>query len=855
MDLMAQNASALVWAVGLAAVLTAAWTVYRQFCGLGKKSRPAHIWVIAVLALLTLLVGGVTMLREGEARDLEIREDLLRHAQDLSLMFPAEEIRKLSLSARDNTNAAFQCLGAQLSAYAKAVGHRRIHTEALREGRIVSGPDSLGPPDPLASPPGTPRRQPTAANRELFRSGAAITQGPVGDEHGLWVSALAPVKDARTGEVLMAVGLDVEWLECCRDIARARLPAVTLTWMVLLVLAAGGEVLRRQRRTDGPLGRTAPWVESMAAAGIGLAVTLAAALWAHAIEGKLFRSAFAHLAEARGKILIDSLADVRDLRLKGLAGFIQASPEVTRRQFRQYVAPLAGDAFVQAWEWVPAVPAAARVQFEAEARRAGLPDFVIYEKDALGHRVPPASRPCYYPAFFVEPATGNEGALGLDLGSETLRRTALEQAARAETAIATDPIRLVRGAGTEKGVLVCHPVFTETEPRRLRGFALLVLRLQTMLHAALEKTGHDRTVVVVDLLQLFPDQEPMIIASSLAGTNLPAAVAIHGLPAGDASIPFFAFGKAYVLAMAPGPAFLSAYPRRSAWLVLLVGVVATIGMAALVGVLSNNRNYLKRQIETRTARLNQSEARLRTITDSAHDAILMMTPEGAISYWNPAAERIFGYTSAEALGQPLHSFLVPPRYHSAHQAALPEFGRTGQGAVVGKTTDLAGRRKDGQEISLQLALSTVQVEGRWHAVGILRDITERKRTEDEVRRQAGLISSLLDSVPDIVFFKNIEGVYLGCNPACVELVGRPRSEIIGKTDHDLFDQETADSFRAQDQRMLAGREPLHKAEWSTYPDGRKALLDTLKRPIGAPTENSSGCWELAATSPSPRPPR
>ena len=86
-------------------------------------------------------------------------------------------------------------------------------------------------------------------------------------------------------------------------------------------------------------------------------------------------------------------------------------------------------------------------------------------------------------------------------------------------AFVTPSIRLVRGAGTEKGVLVCHPVFTETEPRRLRGFALLVLRLQTMLHAALEKTGHDRTVVVVDLLQLFPDQEPMIIASSLAGTN------------------------------------------------------------------------------------------------------------------------------------------------------------------------------------------------------------------------------------------------------------------------------------------------------------------------------------------------
>ena len=127
--------------------------------------------------------------------------------------------------------------------------------------------------------------------------------------------------------------------------------------------------------------------------------------------------------------------------------------------------------------------------------------------------------------------------------------------------------------------------------------------------------------------------------------------------------------------------------------------------------------------------LRESEARLRAITDSAQDAILMMNPEGCISYWNPAAERIFGYTSAEAIGQNLHSLLAPPRYHEAQQAALPQFWQNGQGPAVGKTTDMEGRRKDGQEVSVQLSLSAIQIEGRWHAVGILRDITERKRAK------------------------------------------------------------------------------------------------------------------------------
>ena len=131
--------------------------------------------------------------------------------------------------------------------------------------------------------------------------------------------------------------------------------------------------------------------------------------------------------------------------------------------------------------------------------------------------------------------------------------------------------------------------------------------------------------------------------------------------------------------------------------------------------------------------LQESESRLRAITDSAQDAILMMDPEGRISYWNPAAERIFGYTGAEAIGRDLHSFIVPPRYHGAHQSAFPAFRQTGQGAAVGKTLDLEALRKDGSEVSVQLSLSAIEIGGLWHSVGLLRDITIRKRAEAELR--------------------------------------------------------------------------------------------------------------------------
>ena len=128
-------------------------------------------------------------------------------------------------------------------------------------------------------------------------------------------------------------------------------------------------------------------------------------------------------------------------------------------------------------------------------------------------------------------------------------------------------------------------------------------------------------------------------------------------------------------------------------------------------------------------RLEQSESRLRVITDTAQEAILMMDPEGRVSYWNPAAERILGYTSTEALGQNLHGLIAPARFHPAHHNAFPLFQQTGQGAAIGKILELEARRKDGREISVDLSLSAIRISDGWHVVGLIRDITERKQAE------------------------------------------------------------------------------------------------------------------------------
>jgi PAS domain S-box-containing protein len=91
-----------------------------------------------------------------------------------------------------------------------------------------------------------------------------------------------------------------------------------------------------------------------------------------------------------------------------------------------------------------------------------------------------------------------------------------------------------------------------------------------------------------------------------------------------------------------------------------------------------------------------------------------------------------GYTSEETIGQNLHKLIVPQQYHAAHFAAFPEFQATGQGGAIGKTLELGARRKDGEEIRVELSLSAIYRNG-WHAVGLLRDITTRKLAEAELQ--------------------------------------------------------------------------------------------------------------------------
>lgn len=130
----------------------------------------------------------------------------------------------------------------------------------------------------------------------------------------------------------------------------------------------------------------------------------------------------------------------------------------------------------------------------------------------------------------------------------------------------------------------------------------------------------------------------------------------------------------------------------------------------------------------------ENEEMFSTITSIANDAVIMMNDNGAISYWNAAAEKILGYNSEEVLGKNLHKLLSPEKYHAAFLKGFTKFKITGKGNAIGKTLELEAVRKGGDEFPIELSLSSVKLKGKWLAVGIIRDITDRKKLEEELKK-------------------------------------------------------------------------------------------------------------------------
>ncbi len=145
--------------------------------------------------------------------------------------------------------------------------------------------------------------------------------------------------------------------------------------------------------------------------------------------------------------------------------------------------------------------------------------------------------------------------------------------------------------------------------------------------------------------------------------------------------------------------------------------------------------------------LGESERRFRAVAQSASDAIVSADSSGNIVFWNKGAQTIFGYGEEEVLGQPL-THLMPERYHEDHCAGVERMRKTGQSRIMGQAIDLHGLRKDGEEFPVELTLAMWVSSGETFYSGIIRDITERKQAEADLKASEERYAMVMGAIND-----------------------------------------------------------------------------------------------------------
>lgn len=217
--------------------------------------------------------------------------------------------------------------------------------------------------------------------------------------------------------------------------------------------------------------------------------------------------------------------------------------------------------------------------------------------------------------------------------------------------------------------------------------------------------------------------------------------------------------------------------------------------------------------------LARSDAHFRAILESAIDAVITIDEWGRILFFNPAAERLFGYAEAEMLGRKIND-LMPSPYAREHDGYIANYRQSGIKKIIGIGREVEAKRKDGSVFPIDLAVAEARLPDRRIFVGTLRDISDRKRHEERIREQA----SLLDKVHEGIMVRDLDDRILFWNRGAEMIFGWTADEVLGRRATEFLDGNQFDETEAIRRQALKTGEWAGELEKHTK-DGRSVVAD------------------------------
>ena len=536
--------------------------------------------------------------------------------------------------------------------------------------------------------------------------------------------------------------------------------------------------------------------------------------WAGALQLSRY---YRHEADLRFTRLADRVstevlrrANLPVYGLKGARGVYAASEVVVRREFAAYVhsrdlpSEFPG---VQAFGFVERVQRFDLDRFIAAARADGAPDFQVRTT---------GDAPDLYIIKYVYPLPGNEAAQGYDIGSEPVRRTAIELAVETGTPVLTGRINLVQDTSRRAGFLFLVPIFRNGAPistpaERREGllglvYAPLVIEglfqgLMATTEDLLDVEVFDGPVIANDTLVLDADHIP--VAADPSGKN--GGRLFHQTRTIEIG------HRVWTMVMTSTPKFEALLERRLPLVVGAAGSVATLLVAGIILALGLGRSRALDLARRMTASLREAEAearRLAMVASRTNNAVIIADREGRIEWTNDAFTRLTGYAPEEARGRKPGSLLQGPLTSPETRVEM----RRGLETARGFQVEIVNYHKDGSPYWVNVEVQPLRDDSGELTgfMAIESDITDRKAAEQQLQASEQRLRALTNHAPGVLF----QFIISPGGALAVPLLSEGFREIVGME---------PERFRLQPLRLAA---LVPRAE-------RQAVLGSLREAISS----------------------
>nr|MEE4267666.1 ATP-binding protein [Candidatus Krumholzibacteria bacterium] len=648
-------------------------------------------------ATLVVLLAGTwfaqwAVLGAGE----QLRAQYLTQARLVAEALDRQQVQSLSGTLEDQALPTYQILKAQLAAANRLYPGARSTYLMTRnsQDQVVYILDSASAGSVDESPPGQIYRDATAQLQQAFSERSALCEGSHSDRWGNRTSALVPIIDPETKQVVAMLGVDHDRQEMIQVMVKAGLLPSLLFLVLLAALQFGRRAMdlrgRPSPKSEGPYRQP----ETILAGTVGLVLTVAITYGSVITTNRSLVAKFAHLAERETVEVPRTFQGVESLGLEGLSAFYHHSESVTPHEFGDFSAHLLDRSPLKALCWL-----------SLSTSLEGRPEI------RLEHMA-------------SSQASGSQ--LARVIPHDSSLHAALMEAATARSA---GSLPVLEGSSLfelDHDLLVFLPTFAPHSRDQVTGFVMGLLSVDGLLNMVQSHNSWGQASVQVhsEVILQNPDGSQLSLADNHT----------HGQQHSDFGLqfrrPVFNFGRSFHVSAHATPSFMEANGTRAPWASAVTGLFLTILMTVNIGLISRDQRRLSRLVQEKTATLRESENKFRDIAENMADWIWEVDTLGRYTFCSDQVTQALGYLPEELLGKTVYDIMQPEEI----QLIDPLIKSVTSGRKPFTGMESWRRKKNGDLVcSLTKGVPIFDSTGEYRGYrGVDTDITDRKRNENSL---------------------------------------------------------------------------------------------------------------------------